>query len=43
MGSIVEEIYLESEKIVQAVTTLKWCSEFQDYVLFKEDLRGCYE
>ena len=43
MGSIVKEIYLESEKMVQAVTIRKWCSEFQDYGLFKKNLRGYYE
>ena len=43
MGSIVNDVYLESEKMVPAVTIRKWYNEFKEYGLFKEDRRGCYE
>ena len=28
---------------VKAVTISKWCAEFREHGMFKEDLRGCYQ
>lgn len=35
--------HVETDEKVSAKTILKWYNEFQEYSLFKEDLRGCYQ